>query len=194
MKQIKTLDDAQKVINDLYNWIELHRTKDWDFSKLRIKNASPAVDPNDYVIFSQLTQPVVSDNTDNDFYTVVFSKDGQVTDLENSPEFVIGNGREGQPTQIWVKCLQGFEPSGGDLIINVSWTRYDLGGSPVTVNLLASNLHLPNGTSSPVSSSAFAAPVPKFSQGSVLNKVIVSGNNASFVSVGVVVKVLNQIR
>jgi hypothetical protein len=194
MKQIKSLDDAQKVINDLYNRLELLRTKDWDFKGLKIKNAGDGVDPTDYATLQQVQQPSVSAGVDNDYYTVVFSKDGTVSDGEESPEFVIGKGREGQPLEVWVKCREGFEPAGGDLVINVSWTRYDLSSSPVTVNLLSTDLHLPRDTSNPVFSSAFATPIPKLSRGSVINKVIVTGSNAGYVSVGLVVKVLEQVR
>lgn len=194
MKQIKSLDDAQKVINEIYNRLELLRTKDWDFTKLRIKNASDGVDPQDYATVAQLKVAPPPDNNDNDYYTIVFDKDGQVADGENSPEFVIGNGREGQPVQIWVKCKLGFEPSGGDLVVNVSWTRYTSAGAPVTVNLLTTDLHLPSGTSNPVFSSAFASPVPILGNGSVIDKVVITASNASYVSIGLVVKVLNKTR
>lgn len=194
MKQIKSLDDAQKVINDLYNRLELQRTKDWNFSGLKIKNASNGVDPQDYATVAQLPTVPTVDTTDNDFYTIVFSKDGQVTTGEESPSFIIGTGREGYPTQIWVVCEPTFEPSGGDLIVNVAWTTYDDSGTPHTLSLLSSDLHLPSGTSNRVFSSSFASPVPKLGNGAKLNKIIVAGNNASYVSIGLVVKVLNPVR
>jgi hypothetical protein len=58
---VKSFEDVQIVLRDLLDWKSLLSTKDWDFKKLRIKNASPAVDPNDYVTLSQLgeqTKPI----------------------------------------------------------------------------------------------------------------------------------------
>lgn len=55
MRSIKSLDDAQIVVREILEQIKLVKSaKDWDFKGLRIKNASPAVDPNDYVTLSQL--------------------------------------------------------------------------------------------------------------------------------------------
>ncbi len=143
IRKINSIADAQKAFNDLNDWISLHSTKDWNFNGLRIKNASDAVDQQDYVTLAQLQSPKNADAVDNDFYTIVFDKDGEVNDGDLSAEFVIGQGRQGQPTEVWVKCKAGFEPSGGDLIINVSWTRYNqIGGATIT-NLLATDLHLP---------------------------------------------------
>lgn len=194
MKQIKTLDDAQKVINDLYNWIELHRTKDWDFTGLRIKNASDGIDDADYVTLRQIRKSPEKPASTNIYRTIVFSKDGEVTTDEDSPADIVGQGIEGQPVEVWVTCEPGFEPSGGDLIVNIAWTRYAEDGTPTTTNLLTSDLHLPSGQSRPAFSSAFAAPVPTISRGSKLNKVIVAANNASFVSIGLVMKVGVNIR
>lgn len=188
MKQIKSFDDAQKVINDLYNRLELLRTKDWDFKGLKISNAGDGVKDQDYVTLRQIKQTPVDNKLPYLYRTIVFSKDGAVEDAEDSPAMIIGDGIEGQPTQIWVCCEPGSEPSGGDLIINVAWTYYDESGSPTTTNLLTENLHLPSGTSNRVFSSAFANPVPTIGRGAKLNKVIVSANNASYVSIGVVLK------
>ena len=61
MRIVKSFEDVQIVLRDLLDWKSLLSTKDWDFKKLRIKNASPAVDPNDYVTLSQLgeqTKPI----------------------------------------------------------------------------------------------------------------------------------------
>jgi hypothetical protein len=189
-KQIKTLEDAQKAINELYNRLELQRTKDWDFTGLKIKNAGDGVDPTDYVTLQQLPSLKNQEVIDNDYYTIVFSKDGIVTTGEESPGFIIGNGREGVPTQVWVVCEPGNEPSGGPLTINVSWTYIDaITGLDVTTNLLSVDLSLPSATSQRVFSSNFISPAPRLGNGAKINKVIVAGNNAGYVSVGLVVKV-----
>jgi len=55
---VKSFEDVQVVLREILDWKSLLSTKDWDFKKLRIKNASPAVDPNDYVILDQLPEQV----------------------------------------------------------------------------------------------------------------------------------------
>jgi hypothetical protein len=51
---VKSFEDVQLVLRELLDWKSLLSTKDWDFKKLRIKNASPAVDDDDYTTLSQL--------------------------------------------------------------------------------------------------------------------------------------------
>lgn len=194
MKQFKTIQDAQKVLNDLYNWIELHRTKNWDFTGLRITNAGDGVDDSDYVTVRQIKKKPEDAPNSYVYRTIVFSKDGQVSDGEESPADVIGQGIEGQPIEVWVLAEPGFEPSGGDLIVNIAWTRYASDGTPTTTNLLATDLHLPSGQSQPAFSSAFTSPVPTIGRGAKLNKVIVTANNAGFVSIGLVMKVGVNVR
>ena len=58
MRIVKSFEDVQVVLREILDWKSLLSTKDWDFKKLRIKNASPAVDPNDYVILDQLPEQV----------------------------------------------------------------------------------------------------------------------------------------
>lgn len=187
-KQIKTLEDAQRTINDLYGQLENLRTKSQDLHGNRVTNAGDAQDPQDYVTLAQITAKNITPETEYRYRTIVLTKDGTVTTGEDSPGDIIGDGIDGTPHQVWVCCEPGFEPSGGDLIINVAWTRYASDGTPTTTNLLTSDLHLPSGTSNRVFSSSFASPVPKLAVGAKINKVIVAGHNAGYVSIGLVIK------
>jgi hypothetical protein len=194
MKQFKTLDDAQKVINELYNTIEALKTKDQDRRGLKLSNNGDGTDPGDYVTLRQITKKQQEPDTEFRYRTFVWSKDGVVTSGEDSPAYIVGSGIDGCiPHQVWVCCEPGHEPSGGDLVINVAWTRYDSGGSPTISNLLDSDLHLPVGTNRRVFSSAFDN-TPQLGQGAKVNKVITTGSATGFVSIGLVVKYGVKIR
>ena len=101
MRIVKSFEDVQIVLRDLLDWKSLLSTKDWDFRKLRIKNASPAVDPNDYVTLSQLGDQVkpVQEQVTNLSITQASpgggsSSSGTVTNTGSlvAGRLVIGNG------------------------------------------------------------------------------------------------------
>ena len=53
-RQIKTLQDAHKGINDLFDYSQHLETSDWNRKGQRIRNNAPGVDGKDYVILDQL--------------------------------------------------------------------------------------------------------------------------------------------
>jgi hypothetical protein len=98
---VKSFEDVQIVLRELLDWKSFLSTKDWDFKKLRIKNASPAVDPNDYVTLSQLGDQVkpVQDQVTNLSITQASgggggSSSGTVTNTGTlvAGRLVVGNG------------------------------------------------------------------------------------------------------
>src|SRR6266478_6122153 len=98
MRAVKSLDDAQIVINELLNWKSKIETKDWDFHQLKITNAGPAVNNNDYVIKSQLPAVNESSGQSAQDYTIVFSNSTTVADGDVFAEYIFGKDRVGYPT------------------------------------------------------------------------------------------------
>ena len=196
MRIIRSFDDVQKVINELLDWQNLRSTKNWDFHQLKITNASDGTEPRDYVTLEQLkaskttldtiTKVVVS-NREDQFFTIVFSKDGTVFTGDNSPAYIVGNGREGLPTQVWLACE--VAPASAPLAINLVVTYIDPSTLAVTTaNLLSTSLSIPIGSTTRVFSGEFTTPMPYLASGAKINKVVVTGGDAAYVSVGVVVK------
>jgi hypothetical protein len=178
MRAIKSLDDVQIVLRELLDWKSLKTTKDWDFRGLRITNASPARDPNDYVILSQLKNPASPGISSNESYTQVWESPGQVTTGDLINAFVVGLGREGTPNQVWVTAR--VAPVSSDFSINIS-----VDGN----NLLQTPLILPISQTLPVFSSNFVSPTPQIGLGATIFPVIINGDGAvSLVSMGLVVK------
>jgi hypothetical protein len=54
MRQIRTLEDAQIAIRELYSFYDLLKSKDIDMQRRRVKNASPSEEPYDYVVRKEL--------------------------------------------------------------------------------------------------------------------------------------------
>lgn len=59
MRRINTIDEANIAHNQIARDADLKRTKDWDFKKLKIRNASPAEDDFDYTTLNQLNPKFV---------------------------------------------------------------------------------------------------------------------------------------
>jgi len=59
LRRINNIDDANIAHNSLARDADLKRTKDWDFKKLKIRNASPAEDDFDYTTLNQLNPQCV---------------------------------------------------------------------------------------------------------------------------------------
>ncbi|MGQ9845896.1 MAG: hypothetical protein ACUVQP_00125 [Bacteroidales bacterium] len=78
MRQIRTIEDAQIAIRELYDFVDLMRSKDIDLSKRRVKNASPSEDLYDYVVRKELNDlkeetGVIAQGIAVEYYTVVFT-------------------------------------------------------------------------------------------------------------------------
>ena len=196
MRIINTLADAQKVINELLDWKSLLSTKDWDFHQLKITNAADGVADRDYVTVEQLNNSkttldtitkVIVANQDDQFYTIVFSKDGTVFTGDESAAYIVGSGREGTPVQVWLACESA--PTSAVLSINITFTFINPVTSAVTTaSLLQTSLTIPVSSTTRVFASNFTVPTPTLGNGVKINKVIVSGGDAAYVSVGLVVK------
>lgn len=195
MRIVKSLSDVQTVLNQLLDWQTQIQTKNQDFHQLKITNAADGTDPRDYVTLEQLTQSttttnditkVIQANQQDEFYTIVFSKDGTVVTGEASPAFIVGNGRAGSPTQAWVSCEEA--PTSDVLSINFQITSYAVDNTPTLTTLLVNPLIIPIGSTLRVFGTLFNS--VNFGIGTKITKVIVTGGNAAEVSMGVVVKLL----
>lgn len=60
MRQIRSFEDAQIAIRELFNYIDYYNTQNIDMHQRRIKNASPSVDLYDYVVRKELEDLKVS--------------------------------------------------------------------------------------------------------------------------------------
>lgn len=56
MKSIRTVQEAQAAINELYNRLDTLSVKNWDRHQTRIVNAHPSVEPYDYVVRKELDE------------------------------------------------------------------------------------------------------------------------------------------
>lgn len=196
MRTVRSLEDVQKILKDILDWKDRISTKDWDFHQLKITNAADGVSPRDYVTVEQLKDSKVTNDDINKLiksgqpdqnYTIVLSKDGVVVTGENSPPYIVGTGREGIPTQVWLAAE--VAPTSANLTINVQVTYTNPGDNAQnSFNLLLTDLVLPVGQTLRVFTSTFITPLPAFGNGVKINKVITSGGNAAYVSIGIVVR------
>lgn len=196
MRIVRSLEDVQKILKDILDWKDKISTKDWDFHQLKITNATDGTAPRDYVTLEQLEASKTTNDDINKLirsgrpdqnYTIVFSKDGVVVTGENSPPYIVGTGREGQPIQVWVAAE--VAPTSANLTVNVQVTYTNPGDDAQnSFNLLLVDLVLPIGQTLRVFTSTFITPLPSFGHGVKVTKVITSGGNAAYVSIGVVVQ------
>ncbi len=101
MRRINSIEDAQKAINELLDWKELHSSKDWDMRGLRISNASDGTKPQDYATVAQLPKIIQPEEVIKDLdYGIYWSKEGFASVGDLIPAGIIGKGREGKPHQI----------------------------------------------------------------------------------------------
>lgn len=182
MRAVTSFQDVQIVLNKLLNWQSQITTQDWNRNGLRITNAAPAINQNDYVILSQLPTIPASGGTTQTTVTIVFSSTGSVSIGQSSAPYVVGRGRAGA-TPWEVHLVATTPPSGGPLTANLQ-----LNG----VNLLATDISLPSGQTTPVVSSNFLAPVPNLPYLGTIVPTITAANGAALVTISLVVK-LNPI-
>lgn len=205
MRAIKTLEDAAIVLRELSNWKDQVSTKGMDLKGSKITNAGRATDASDYVRLDQLsggtaaaapsTQSfatvtrVEKQATAPQYYTIVFSKDGDVDAGDTIPSFIVGNGREGIPHQLWLMCRQA--PNGGVLSINVTVRTIDpVTDLDVNTDLLTDPLEFPDSGVRKVYTSDFATNTPRISNLAECFPTVVESNGAGIVSIGLVVKLI----
>lgn len=198
MRAVKTLADVQIVLNQLLNWQSNKDSKDWDFHGLRIKNASPSKDQNDYVVRSELhptalaappvssapsTQaqvsnppPPISAGEADQFYTIVFSIDSVVDGYE-TPAFGGGRNRDGVFIDIWVTA--NAAP-----ITNPASINFNVNGQP----LLSEDIQIPVGSTSMIHSSKMVSPLPVMGFDTKVTMKINTASSVAFLSGGIVVR------
>jgi hypothetical protein len=175
MRYVKKLEDAQKLFDELYTWKEKLETKDWNFQKLRIKNASPAKDPNDYVILSQLPVIPTIPPQPKQHYTIVFNPPSTIG-TTISPPFIINRDRAGKPVQCQIAV--------GSLGTTDFICNFQRNGA----NLFNQDITLPAGQSGPVYSSIFVTTFPKFGLGDLITPTIVQTGGVLLITMQILVE------
>ncbi len=173
---IKSLDDAQAALNELQDWKDKLTTAPWDFHGLRITNASPSVNANDYIIRSELTPGPSSLKDGPNIYTAVFTRDAPV-DGEAIPAYVAGTDRDGVIIQVWLNAQ--VSPTTGNLAVNPTINGVSLLTTPITIV---------NGSSAVAVSNALISPVPVVGYLTKLAGAVVTAGGASLVTMGIVVR------
>lgn len=175
MRTVKDLKDVQIVLNELLDWKTKLSTQNQDFHKLKITNAAPATDQNDYVILSQLPTVTPPQSQRDHHYTIVLSKDGTPSDGDVTPPFRVAKERAGIPTQVWISAI--VAPT-DDAFFMVQRNGVDI---------LPVNLKLPK-TVTDVLSSQLVSPVPNFAASDKITAKVITASGVSQVSIGIVVK------
>ena len=198
MRAIKSLADVQVILKQLLDWQSNKDSKDWDFHGLRIKNANPSKDPNDYVVRSELhptafaappvtsapqTQAQVSNppslissgEAEQD-YTIVFSVDSVVDGYE-TPAYVGGINRDGVFIDIWVTA--NTAP-----IVTPASINFNVNGVP----LLTADVQIPVGSTVVVHSSKLVSPLPVMGFDTKVTMKINTASGVALLSGGIVVR------
>jgi len=167
-------------------------------SGLQIKNAGPAVDPNDYVIKSQLqpnalaappitaapqTQAQVSNPpapaptaAPEQDYTIVFSIDAPTSGYE-TPPYIGGKNRDGFFIDIWIAAT-------GVPIDTPTSINFNVNGNP----LLTTDIQLPVGSNGPVHSSLLVSPLPVMGLDTRITMFVNTASGVTLLSGGIVVR------
>jgi len=175
MRRIKTIEDAQKAINEILDWKDTLSSKNIDLKGRRVVNAGRSIDLTDYVTKQELQDTIQQFKQDDPTYTMVFSND-TVDDGYIFPEYVAGRNRDGYPHDCWVKCI-GM-PTEGSLIV-----RFYING----IQLLTDDLELTAGSVKQVHSSGFVVPTPKVGFSSIGRCEVIQSGGATGVSAGIVI-------
>ena len=180
---IKSLADAQKVLQQLQNWQNQFNTTPLNYNGLRITNAGDAINPQDYVTLNQLQKQLTAPTSPNQHYAIVWDIQGVANNGDNSPPYAVLPGREGVPTYAWVAST--VPPPSGDFTVNILYE-----GTQMTAgaNILTTPLDLPQGSTSVIQSSQFILPTPTLGTWTKLWINVVNAGGASLVAVGLVVK------
>ena len=179
MRTVKTFSDVNIALRELYDFKDQFTAKVVDFKGRRIANIGNATQPTDAANLSQIPviAPVITPTAAAQIFTINFSKDSALVDLNTSPAFVIGSGKQGIPIEVWV--VVGVAPSGGAFTCNPTFNGLTILKNPISI---------PSGSTDPVFSSTFVDPVPVFSLAGAVLPGIITANNAALFSMGIVVK------
>lgn len=136
MRDIHTLNDAIVAIRELYNRVESFETKDIDMRKRRAVNASPSVDPYDYVVRKELQdfQPTVTTQTTTQSGVATSDYDLAIFNIAIDATLVVRDDvcpyhivaiPQGSSADITVVYAQAKVPSVGSSIKLRVWKNYN---------------------------------------------------------------------
>lgn len=134
MRAINSLSDAEIVLRDLHNQLDLLRSENIDMNKRRVVNATPSRDLYDYVVRKELEDVAKSIKESPElvkspsFYTVVFANSGTITrgsPYATSPYIIKFPGK---PIQISIACL--VPPVLEGLTVVVKWMGLNIIDGP----------------------------------------------------------------
>lgn len=170
MRTIKSIPDAHRAINELYDTSDRLHTSDWDRHLQRIRNNAPGVLGADYVTLDQLRAAtgnikradIGAENDDFLGITFGIGVGAPVSVATNvTPPYVVWTERQLQIIEIFILANQ--PPVGSDLIIDTF-----LNGTSI---YNATKLHFPAGTAARTVvalNNIFATPKPSFKKKDVI--------------------------
>lgn len=168
MRAIKTLADAQIIINAILNRLDRIETKNFDRKGLRLINNGDAVDSQDYVTLKQLQSSAVPSIPGNDYFSIPFSDTGVVAVGDLIPPYNPGNGRTGKPYQVILDAIN--PPLTTPLTMNVQINGVSILKNPISFPV--------SGTQS-VFSSDFIPALPMVAFGIRVQPVVISADGAT---------------
>jgi hypothetical protein len=165
MRALRDTKDVQLVLKELMDWKDKLTSKDWNFTGLRIRNASPSLDDYDYVVRKELKDSTSQTVNVSNLYSICFQSNGTTlasgTNVASS--YIVGLGREGIVVKVYIS-LNSDQVAAGDIIVMPT-----LNG----VALLKNNLVLPAGSVTTFSSYT-TQPNPRIKEMDLLNLDIIS--------------------
>ena len=168
MRVAKSLQDVNIILKQILDRNATKDTKNNDMRGLKIINASPGTDPNDYVTLSQLTQATTVAPTTNNYFSIPFSSSGVVAVGDLVPPYNPGTGRTGKPYEVILSATVAAVSQ--DLKANV-----EINGTKI----LSQDIDLPVGQTTAVSSSNFIANLPMVSKLCTIIPVITQADGTS---------------
>lgn len=189
MQHPRDQKDTQNAVREITNWKNKLTTSDWDFHGLKIKNASPGVDPNDYATVSQLPTFTQQTTTENQYYAIVFNSSGAVTIGQTISPYIVGLGREAICFSVMLTAIQ--VPTTADLHMNVQVKPppADPNNDNTTFqNILQSDIVLPMNKIGPVQSSTFINPGLIFGSRFLIMPTVTQDGGAGFVTIELIMK------
>jgi hypothetical protein len=187
MRKINSPQQLQLAINEILDYIQKYPAgASWDFRGNRITNAGNSVGQQDYITRAELpglVAPLLSSKNNPSTlvsYTILFTPPDGAADGSTSPAYVVGINRSGKPNQAWLTC--NGAPISNPLACNILYQ-----GNPI----LESNLIIPIGSTTAVTTSTFVTPTPTLAQLSQIQMSIVTDGQATGVSMGLVVQVIS---
>lgn len=176
MRAIKNLSDVQIVLKQLLDWQSSFPNGQIDFKKNQIVNAGLAVNPNDYVVFSQLPVVPSVQPPPVQHYSMVWNFSQASNGMKFSP-FIGSSERAGKC--VWVKCACSVPPSGGAFEFNILRNG---------VAVLNGNVSLGSGNAGPVTSSVWVTNLAKVGNNDVWVPNVINAHGASFGTIQVYVE------